>query len=79
MSNGIQDPTSTEQAHTDTPMEEQLDKGKGKAPAQDDSMMEEDDDEDESEEDDEVRKFLQHSLPLHSDLISPRINESELC
>lgn len=79
MSNGIQDPTSTEQAHTDTPMEEQLDKGKGKAPAQDDSLMEEDDDEDESEEDDEVRSSCNIHFPLHSDLISPRINESELC
>lgn len=54
MSNEVQDPTSTEQSHSDTPMDEQLDKGKGKAPASDDQMMEEDDDEDDSGEDDDV-------------------------
>jgi hypothetical protein len=50
-SNGVQDPTVHDQMSTDTPMEEQVEKGKGKAQ---EPMMEEDDDEEESEEDEEV-------------------------
>ena len=53
MSNEVTDPTATQQIGTDTPMEEQIEKGKGKAPA-DAQMADDDDDEDESEEDEEV-------------------------
>lgn len=55
MSNDAQDPNATEQMSTDTPMGEQVEKGKGKAPA---DQMVEDDDEDESEEDEEVSDHL---------------------
>ncbi len=54
MSDGVQDPNMSEQMSTDTPMEEQVEKGKGKAPTE--QMHDEDDDEDESEEDEEVRQ-----------------------
>jgi hypothetical protein len=56
-SNGVQDPTMHDQMSTDTPMEEQVEKGKGKAQ---EPMMEEDDDEEESEEDEEVSDDVCH-------------------
>ncbi len=54
MSDGVQNTNMTEEMGTDTPMAEQLEKGKGKASiaGQGEQMH---DDEEESSEDDEVR------------------------
>ena len=57
MDNGVQDPNAMEHTSADTPMEEKLEKGKGKAAATGQDSME-DDDEDESEEDEEVHASI---------------------
>jgi hypothetical protein len=59
MDNGVQDPNTTEKMSTDTPMDEQVASGKGKAPivGPGEHMHDDEDDEDESEEDEEVSRF----------------------
>lgn len=63
-SNGIQEPTTTEQVSADTAMETP-EKGKGKMPTTEQEPM--DEDEDESEEDEEVRQVSSPTCRLTAD------------
>lgn len=66
-SNGVQDPSATEQTSADTPVEQtEVGKGKGKAAAEEPTMDSEEEDEASSGEDEEVLLSYTTATPVPS-------------